>query len=66
MKQNIKNIFVPLDGTQFELQNTVYKTHLILLAVKLLVLVWCERMSHDENVIESPIFHHIGNSFVLY
>ena len=23
-------------------------------------------MSHDENPIEIPIFHHIGNSFVLY
>ena len=23
-------------------------------------------MSHDENPTEIPIFHHIGNSFVLY
>ena len=23
-------------------------------------------MSHDENSIEIPIFHHIGNPLVLY
>ena len=66
MKQNIKNIFVRLDGTQSELQNTIYRIHLSHYAAKLLVLVWCERMSRDENPIEIPIFHHIGNFFVLY
>ena len=37
MKQNIKNIFVPLDGTWSELQNAVYRIHLSLFAVKLLI-----------------------------
>ena len=23
-------------------------------------------MSYDENPVETPILHHIGNSFVLY
>ena len=33
----MKNIFVPLDGTQSELPHSIYRIHLSLFAVELLI-----------------------------
>ena len=36
-KQNTKDIFVPFDGTQSELLDTIYRIHLSLFAITLLI-----------------------------
>ena len=36
-KQNTKNIFVPLDGIQSKIPDTIHRIHLSLFAVKLLI-----------------------------
>ena len=58
---NTKSTFAPLDGTQSKLPDTIYR---IFCGKIINILVWCERMSHDENPIEIPIFHHISDCLV--
>ena len=64
--QNTKSIFVPLNGTQSELPDTIYKIFLSLFVVKLLILQYgVKKCPMTKNPVEISIFHHIGNSFVL-